>query len=149
VSGACDDEDRNALIFHTTLKQATGAAERDAAAEMARRIPGGSQRVTLGADKAYDTRGFVGELRELNVPLHVAQNTTNRPSGMDTGATGHEGYAVSQRKHKRVEEVLGRLKTVASMRKTRYRGPDRVGWMVTFAAAAHNPVRMRNLAATA
>jgi transposase len=140
-------ENRNGLIVNTALTQATGKAERDAAVAMAKQIPGGSQRVTLGADKAYDTKGLVGELRELNVTPHVAQNMTNRRSAIDGRTTRHEGYEVSQRKRKRVEEVFGWLKTVAAMRKTRFRGPDRVGWMFTFAAAAYNLVRMRNLAA--
>lgn len=142
-------ENRNGLIVNTVLTQATGTAERDAALEMAKQIPGGVQRVTVGADKAYDTKGFVNELRELNVTPHVAQNMTKRRSAIDGRTTRHEGYEVSQRKRKRVEEVFGWLKTVAAMRKTRFRGPDRVGWMFTFAAAAYNLVRMRNLTAVA
>ena len=142
-------ENRNGLIVNTELTQATGRAEREAALVMAKQIPGGSQRVTLGADKAYDTKGFVEQLRELNVTPHVAQNTTKRSSAIDGRTTRHEGYEVSQRKRKRVEEVFGWLKTVAAMRKTKFRGPDRVGWMFTFAAAAYNLVRMRNLAAVA
>ena len=31
--------------------------------------------MTVGADKAYDTRDFVRDLRELKVTPHVAQNT--------------------------------------------------------------------------
>jgi transposase len=139
-------ENRNGLIVNTVLTQATGTAEREAAVEMAKQIPGGSQRVTLGADKAYDTKGFVEQLRELNVTPHVAQNTTKRSSAIDGRTTRHEGYEVSQRKRKRVEEVFGWLKTVAAMRKTKFRGRERVGWMFTFAAAAYNLVRMRNLA---
>ena len=77
--------------------------------------------------------------------LHVAQNDTNRRSAVDPRTTRHEGYAVSQRKRKRVEEVFGWMKTVALQRKTRFRGPDRTGWMFTLAAAAYNLVRMRNL----
>jgi hypothetical protein len=138
-------ENRNGLIVNTVLTQATGKAEREAAVEMAKQIPGGSQRVTLGADKAYDTKGFVEQLRELNVTPHVAQNTSNRSSAIDGRTTRHEGYEVSQRKRKRVEEVFGWLKTVAAMRKTKFRGQERVGWMFTFAAAAYNLVRMRNL----
>lgn len=78
---------------------------------------------------------------------HVAQNDTNRKSAIDQRTTRHAGYEISQRKRKRVEEVFGWLKTIALQRKTRFRGPDRVGWMFTFAAAAYNLVRMRNLMA--
>ena len=104
-------------------------------------------RLTLGGDRGYDTRAFAAGLRSLRVTPHVEENATNRRSAIDGRTTQHEGHAVSQRKRKRVEEVFGWLKTVALQRKTRFRGPDRVGWMFTLAAAAYNLVRMRNLAA--
>ena len=138
-------ENRNGLVVNTRVTLATGTAEREAALEMTDEIPGGSKRVTVGADRAYDTKDFVQDLRERKVTPHVAQNTSNRSSAIDTRTTRHAGYAISQRKRKRVEEVFGWMKTIAVMRKTRHRGPDRVGWMFTFAAAAYNLVRMRNL----
>jgi transposase len=138
-------ENRNGLVINVRLTTATGTAEREAAVEMLTEIPGGTARVTVGADRGYDTRGFVKQLRDLNVTPHVAQNTSNRSSAIDGRTTRHQGYAVSQRKRKRVEEVFGWMKTVAMMRKTRHRGPERVGWMFTLAAAAYNLVRMRNL----
>ena len=55
----------------------------------------------------------------------------------------------SQHKRKRVEEIFGWLKTIGGLRKTRHRGLERVGWMFTFALAAYNLVRMRNLATAA
>jgi hypothetical protein len=75
----------------------------------------------------------------------VAQNTTRRASAIDGRTTRHPGYAESQRKRKRVEEIFGWLKTVGVLRKTRHRGVDRVGWMFTFGLAAYNLIRMRNL----
>ena len=141
-------ENRNGLVVDARLTLANGTAERDAAAAMLEQKPAG-RRVTLGGDRGYDTAGFIEKLRGLQVTPHVAQNTTNRQSAIDARTTRHEGYAVSQRKRKRVEEVFGWLKTVALQRKTRFRGPDRVGWMFTFAAAAYNLVRMRNLMAQA
>jgi transposase len=138
-------ENRNGLVVDTRLTLASGTAERDAAIEMMEH-KAAWRRVTLGGDRGYDTRGFVEELRGLRVTPHVAENTTNRRSAIDGRTTQHEGYAVSQRKRKRVEEVFGWLKTVALQRKTRFRGLDRVGWMFTLAAAAYNLVRMRNLA---
>ena len=137
-------ENRNGLVVDTRLTLATGTAERDAAQEMMSSKPL-SRRATLGADRGYDTRGFVTALREKNVTPHVAQNNTNRRSAIDGRTTQHEGYAISQRKRKRVEEVFGWIKTVALQRKTRFRGLERVGCMFTFAAAAYNLVRMRNL----
>lgn len=138
-------ENRNGLVVDTRLTRATGTAERDAALDMAARIPGGTRQVTLGGDKNYDTRDFVNKLRQAAVTPHVAQNQhERRTSAIDERTTRHEGYGISQRK--RVEEIFGWIKTVAGLRKTRHRGKRRVGWMFTFAAAAYNLVRMRNLA---
>jgi transposase len=137
-------ENRNGLVVDVRLTQATGKAEREAAIDMLRQKPA-SKRVTLGADRGYDTAEFIKDLREMKVTPHVAQNTTNRRSAIDERTTRHEGYATSLRKRKRVEEVFGWLKTVALQRKTRFLGPERTGWMFTFAAAAYNLVRMRNL----
>jgi transposase len=141
-------ENRHGLVVDTRVTQATGTAEREAALAMAEAIPG-QQRVTLGADKNDDTRDCVRELRELRVTPHVAQNATGRSSAIDCRTTRHPGYAVSQRKRKCVEEIFGWMKTVGLLRKTRYRGVARVGWMFTFAAAVYNLVRMRTLAAVA
>jgi transposase len=139
-------ENRNGLVVDVRLTQASGTAEREAALEMISGKPA-SKRVTLGGDRGYDTRGFVAATRELNVTPHVAQNDSRRRSAIDERTTRHEGYAVSQRKRKRVEEVFGWIKTVAMQRKTRFRGLERVGWMFTLAASAYNLVRMRNLQA--
>jgi transposase len=138
-------ENRHGLVVDTRVTQAMGTAEREAALAMAEGIPG-QHRVTLGADKNYDTRDGVRELRELRVTPHVAQHTTGRSSAIDGRTTRHPGYAISQRKRKCVEEVFGWLKTVGLLRKVRHRGVARVGWMFTFAAAVYNVVRMRTLA---
>lgn len=140
-------ENRNGLIVNTEVFQANGTAERDAALVMLEQIPG-IHRVTLGADKGYDTRDFVGECRHLNVTPHVAQNVKRSGgSAIDGRTTRHGGYEVSQQKRKRIEECFGWLKTIALMRKVRHRGIEKVGWVFTFAAAAYNLVRMRNLLA--
>jgi transposase len=138
-------ENRNGLVVETRLTGATGTAEREAALEMIGAKPQRG-RVTLGGDKGYDTREHVAGLRQLKVTPHVAQNTGRRGgSAIDARTTRHAGYTVSQTKRKRVEEIFGWFKTVAMMRKTRFRGLERVGWMFTWAAAAYNLVRMRNL----
>ena len=125
--------------------QANGTAERDAALLMAERMEG-SQRVTVAADKGYDTQELVREMRGMNVTPHVAQNDHRRGgSAMDGRTTRQPGYKVSQVKRKRIEEVFGWLKTVGMLRKTRPRGVHKVGWLFTFAAAAYHLVRMRNL----
>src|SRR5689334_9800925 len=140
-------ENRNGLIVNTEVFQANGTAERDAALVMLEQIPGAG-RVTVGADKGYDTKTFVADCRQLKVTPHVAQNVKrNGGSMIDGRTTRHEGYAISQRKRKRIEECFGWLKTIALIRKVRHRGIEKVGWMFTFAAAAYNLVRMRNLLA--
>jgi transposase len=140
-------ENRNGLIVTTEVFQANGTAERDAALVMLEQVPGG-QRVTVGGDKGYDTRDFVAECRNMNVTPHVAQNTKRSGgSAIDGRTTRHGGYEVSQKKRKRIEECFGWLKTIALMRKVRHRGLEKVGWVFTFAAAAYNLVRMKNLLA--
>jgi transposase len=137
-------ENRNGLVVDAELTQATGKAEREAAVNLLEQVPG-SGPVTVGADKGYDTRDFVAQARAQGVTPHVAQNTSGRKSAIDSRTTRHEGYAISQRLRKRVEEVFGWMKTIGLMRKTRHKGVARVGWMFVFAAAAYNLVRMRNL----
>ena len=141
-------ENRNGLVVDATLTTATGTAEREAAIAMVGDLPEGG-RITLGGDKAYDTRDFVAEMRRLGVTPHVSQNSKGRRSAIDGRTTRHAGYAVSVRVRKRIEEVFGWIKTVAGLRKTRHRGTVRVGWMFTFAAAAYNLVRIPNLLAGA
>lgn len=140
-------ENRNGLIVNTEVFQANGTAERDAALVMLEQVPGAG-RVTVAADKGYDTKDFVAECRNLNVTPHVAQNINrNGGSAIDGRTTRHAGYAISQRKRKRIEECFGWLKTIALIRKVRHRGIEKVAWVFTFATAAYNLVRMRNLMA--
>ena len=138
-------ENRNGMAVDTMVTQATGTAERDAALLMAEAIPG-DHSVTLGADKNYDTQGFVAEARNVGATPHVAQNNKGRKSAIDGRTTRHAGYGISQRKRKRIEEIFGWMKTVGGMRKLRHRGLELVGWMFTLSAAAYNLVRIRNLA---
>lgn len=140
-------ENRNGLLVQTFLTEATGRAERDAAMLMAEAIPAG-KRVTLGGDKNYDTREFVGELRGMSITPHVAQNTTNRRSAVDQRTTRHTGYELSQRKRKRVEQSFGWMKMIGMLKKVKLRGIDKVGWLFTFTGAAYNLCRLRNLMAT-
>ena len=141
-------ENRNGLVVDTRLTLATGVAEREAAFEM---VSGraGCKRLTLGGDKGYDTKDFIDDLRPLNVTPHVAQNNKRRRSAIDNRTVRHDGYAVSQRMRKRVEEIFGWIKTVGNLRKTRHRGLERVDWVFAFTSAAYNLVRMRTLLADA
>jgi transposase len=136
-------DNREGLAVGGCVNQATGRAEPHAAIQMVEEIPG-SGRITLGADKGYDRKEFIQELRDHNVTPHIACKAS---SIIDARTTRHPGYALSQTKRKRIEEIFGWLKTVAGLRKTRHRGVARVEWMFTFALAGYNLVRMRNLLA--
>jgi transposase len=137
-------ENRNGLVVAATLTKATGTAEREAAVAMIEGLEG-THRITLGADKAYDTADFVADMRDLSVTPHVAQNTSGRRSAIDGRTTRHAGYAASQQIRKRIEEVFGWIKSSAGFRKTRHRGTARVGWMFVLNVAAYNLVRLPRL----
>ena len=135
-------ENRHGLAVNSCVTQASGRAEPQAALAMVEELPGW-HRITLGADKGYDRKELVKEMREHRVTPHFACKPT---SIIDQRTTRHPGYAISQRKRKRVEEIFGWVKTIGGQRKTRYRGVARVDWMFSLALAAYNLVRMRNLA---
>jgi len=135
-------ENRNGLVVDVTVTGATGTAERDTALDMIDKVPG-SRRITLGADKGYDTRDFVMACREMNVTPHVARR---KWSIVDERTTRHEGYGLSQRVRKRIEEIWGWVKTVGGGRKLRYKGVERNQLWVELTAAAYNLVRMAKLA---
>jgi len=138
-------ENRNGLIVNAMAWEANGMAERDTALLMLEQIAG-TQRVKVGGDKGFDTADFISECRHMQVTPHVAQNDGRRGgSALDQRTTRHAGYRISQKKRKRIEECFGWLKTIALLRKVRHRGLFKVDWVFTFACAAYNLVRLRNL----
>jgi transposase len=137
-------EHRSGLIVRATVTPADGHGERDAALVMLESIPG-QHRITVAADKGYDTRDFVAEVRAMQVTPHLAQHTTRRRSAIDARTTRHPGYAISQQKRKLVEQGFGWMKTIGGLRKLRHRGGALVTWVFTFTAAAYNIVRLRRL----
>lgn len=148
-------ENRNGLMVGAPLTQATGAAERKAALALIDGLEANG-RITLGADKAYDARAFVRDLRARKVTPHIARNEQitdtgerRRRSAIDGRTTRHAGYAVSLRIRKRIEEVFGWVKTTGDLRKTRHKSADRVGWAFIMTAAAYNLVRLPKLIAAA
>jgi transposase len=142
---------RHGLAEKAVVTITTGTAERDAALAMLEELakPTIGRRRTVAADKGYDTRDFVAKARAINFTPHVAQNTNGRSSAIDDRTTRHPGYAVSQRRRKRIEEIFGWLKTVGNMRKLRHRGREIVDWIFTFTVAGYNLVRIVNLARVA
>jgi Transposase DDE domain len=137
-------ENRAGLVVAVRLTRATGVAEREAAGKLIEEVPG-RHRITIGADRAYDTVDFVAGLRRLNATPHVAQNLSGRTSRIDRRTVRHPGYLASQRARKRIEEAFAWIKTVAGQAKTSFRGTARVGWAFTLAAAAYNLIRLPKL----
>jgi len=136
-------ENRHGLIVDHELTPASGTGERTAAVDMGIRLPG-SHRVTVGADRGYDTADFIDELRCRNATPHIAQNTMNRRSAIDGRTTRHPGNPVSQRIRKRIEETFGGGKTIGLLRKVKVRGVAKIDHLCLLTYAAHNLVRMRN-----
>lgn len=136
-------ENRHGLLVDVVLNPATGTAERDAALAMAAGLNPGS---SLGADKAYDTYGFVADLRELGIVPHVAQNLNRRGgSAIDGRTTRHRSYRLSQVIRKRIEEAFGWCKEIGGLRQTKLRGTDRVRQRFEIVMSAYNLIRIRNL----
>jgi transposase len=137
-------ENRHGLIVQADATTASSRAEREAAIAMIERhSPGSERRLTVAADKGYDTKGFVAECRRMCVTPHVAAKV--RHSAVDGRTTRHASYAVSQRKRKLIEEAFGWAKTVAGLAKVKVRGLDRVRHQFTFAMVAYNLIRMPKL----
>jgi len=139
-------ENRSGLIVQGDLTRADGHAERRAALDMIHRhSPGSTRQLTLGADKGFDAAGFVADLRQACVTPHVAQKS--RYSAIDGRTTRHEGYALSIKHRKRIEEAFGWAKTVGGMARTVYRGVERVRSRFILIMAANNLARLPRLLA--
>jgi transposase len=140
-------ENRNGLIAAAMTTQADGKAERDAALLMLHQLQkqNHSRRITVGADKAYDTREFVTLARELGVTPHVIQNIRNRRSAIDARTTRHPGYGVSRSKRWLVEKPFGWLKQIGPLKKVKLRGLLKVDWLFLFSCAAFNLYRIPKL----
>jgi hypothetical protein len=144
----CVMENRNGLVVASEVTQATGKAERGAAVRMARSLKGAQQK-TLGADKGYDTRDFVADLRISRITPHVAQNITRRSGSAIDGRTArHQGYAQSINSRKRIEQVFGWIKQAAGLRQLKARGRSKVGAVFRLHVVAYNLIRITNLLRT-
>jgi IS5 family transposase len=138
-------ENRHALIVDCKVTQATGTGERDAAKAMAVDLAGARPK-TLGADKGYDTKGLVAEMRRIAVTPHVAQNTC-RPGGsaIDGRTTRHEGYAQSINARRGIEKVFGWIKQWGGLRQFKVRGTEKVNAVFGLHVIAYNLIRLGNL----
>jgi transposase len=142
-------ENRNGLVVDVELTEANGRAERETGLRMLHRLGRKKGRITVGADKGFDSKDFVQGCRELGVTPHIAQNTTrfHGRSAIDGRTVKPAGYAVSQRMRKRIEEIFGWWKTVGGGRRLRFIGRRRNQLWAEMTGAAFNLVRMSNLVA--
>ncbi|WP_175815946.1 IS5 family transposase [Burkholderia diffusa] len=139
-------DNRHGLVVNVQASEANGRAERKVATDMLRDVSGSDVRITVGADKAYDTRGFVKACREYNVTPHVARNTKRTGgSAIDGRTTRHLGYALSQRKRKCIEQCFGWGKRIGPIRQVMVRGLEKVDQLLTLTMAAYNLTRLRTL----
>jgi transposase len=142
-------DNRHGLIANAMVTKADGHAEREAAKAMindARQALGNEEcEITLGADKGYDAKEFIDACQAMKVTPHVAQNKSRRNSAVPDEIAQTEGYALSQRRRKLIEQGFGWAKTVGSMRQVMVRGLRRVDQMFVLTMAAYNLVRMRSL----
>lgn len=143
-------DNRHGLVVNAMVTQADGFAERDAAKAMiwdARQATArAGAEVTLGADKGYDAGEFIEELHRMKVTPHVAQNKSGRRSAVADEIAQSEGYAISQRKRKLIEQGFGWAKFVGPIRQVMVRGIKKVDQLFVLTMAAYNLVRMRTLA---
>jgi transposase len=137
-------ENRNGFVVEAELRKVSGTVERKAATDMIARS--GAKRITVGADKGFDTADFVADMRAFNVTPHVAQNTINRRSAIDSRTTRHCGYEISQQKRKRVEEPFGWGKTIGGLARPMLRGVKKLDFKFTLpmAASHHHILQMLN-----
>lgn len=140
-------DNRHGLVVNVQASTSNGTAEREVAAQMLADVAGPGQRVTVGADKAYDTKGFVKACRQIKVTPHVAQHL-NRSGGsaIDGRTTRHVGYQISQRKRKCIEQCFGWGKLIGPIRQVMVRGLAKVDQLLTLTMAAYNLTRLRSLA---
>ena len=146
-------ENRHGLAVAGMVTEANGTAERRTAESMLKRLKKRlkRRRVTVGADKAYDTADHVAALRELEVTPHVARNDSEtktgkrRRSAIDGRTTRHCGYDMSQSRRAMIECIFGWGKQHGTMRKTRHRGIARVGVDFMLNLIVYNLIRIPKL----
>ena len=144
-TGKVMTENRNGFVVEAELRQVSGMVERETAKDMIVRYSPGAKRITVGADKAFDTAGFVADMRDFNVTPHVAQNATNRLSAIDCRTTRHCGYKISQQKRKRVEEPFGWGKTIGGLARPMLRGEKKLDFKFTLTMAAYDLIKLPRL----
>jgi hypothetical protein len=135
-------ENRNGLVADVEITQASGTVEREAALAMLKRRDKPTKRITLGADRGYDSQAFIEGCRRVKVTSHVAAR--DRHSAMDGHIKRHEGYKASLKVRKPIEEAFAWIKTVG-LTKTKLIGRSRLAGQALLCFAAYNLVRIGSL----
>jgi transposase len=138
-------ENRNGLCVDLQVRSAIKAEPEVTKEMLARQANKHIRPTTLGADKGYHTKDFVAHLRNKQIAPHIAQIDGRNTPGLDARTTRHAGYAISQRKRKRVEEIFGWMKAYGGLRRTFMRGLARVQLHAYIVGAAYNLLRMSRL----
>lgn len=141
-------ENRHGLIVDVHTTPATGTAEREAALVMVKRSvkpASGGRKPTVAADRGYDTAEFVSTLTALGIAPHVAAKTQSSAVPEHIKAT--EGYRVSLRRRKMIEEAFGWVKDIGTLRRLMARGLDKIRAHALLNFAAYNLTRLGNLLA--
>jgi len=106
----------------------------DADARLFKKSPG---------DKGYDCKAFIEGCRRLKVTPHVAAK--DKHSAVDGRIRRHEGYKISLKVRKRIEEAFGWIKTVGGLAKTKLIGHAKLADQALLCFATYNLVRMGSL----
>jgi transposase len=146
VMGHAMSENDNGFVTQVEVTEADGFAERKAAKKMVKRQKGNrTKRITVAADKAYDTTDFVSDMRELNVTPHVASK--KKGTAVDGRTTRHTTYTQSLKDRKKIEEFFGWAKVIAGFRKLRHVGLEKIRFYFSLAAGCFNLIKLKNLTA--
>jgi hypothetical protein len=85
--------------------------------------------IVLTADGRIDVHelltSYLRHARNRGAVICTSSEVRDIHSAIDRRTPRHAGYAISQIKRKRVEEIFGWTKTIGGLRKTRHRGADR------------------------
>ena len=138
-------ENRSGLLVDIDITDPTLFEPKAAAPMLDRRRRDRQSMSTLGADKGYFNKAFVALLRRRGIAPHIARIESRRAPGLDGRTTRHEGYAISQRKRKRVEEIFGWMKSVGGLRKSRFVGIVKTQLAAYMVGAAYNLLRMARM----
>ena len=156
------NENRNGLIVGIVATEASGTAEREAALDLLddAKTRHGVQPKTVGMDKGYDSGEFFRDVESRGIEPHgplvkdprdlaTVRNAEER-LGVEArqrmkGRQSGEGYRLSQKCRKKVEECFGWLKTIAGLARSRTVGRWKLQQMLEIGAAAFNLVRLRKL----